>query len=250
MIRILRPQKIPKVLHADGRQRRDEHVAQHSQGDTAFIFDRAVYGHTEVKAALRIAQHDKCGFCESKVSHVAFGDVEHFRPKSAVRSRPGEALISPGYFWLAYEWENLMFACECCNRRHKGNLFPLFDETTRARAPSDIIDRESPLFIDPSREDPAAHIGFREEVPYAIGGNARGEATIDALGLHRPELVERRRDRLQKLRQLRRAMDLLKRKRGPESKTLVKEISAELLRSTEDGAEYSGMVRWDIATAA
>jgi hypothetical protein len=115
VIRVLRSNTIPAILDTDGRRRRDEHVAQHSNGDTSFVFDRAVYGHTDVKAALRLAQHDKCGFCESKISHIAFGDVEHFRPKSAIRNAPGEALVSPGYFWLAYDWGNLLFACECCN---------------------------------------------------------------------------------------------------------------------------------------
>jgi hypothetical protein len=106
-----------------------------------------------VKAALRIAQHDKCGFCESKVTHVAFGDVEHFRPKAAFRAIQGDALTRPGYYWLAYEWTNLLFACEPCNRRHKGNLFPLVDEATRARSHTDDITRETPLFIDPTAED-------------------------------------------------------------------------------------------------
>ena len=231
MIRVSRPVAVPHVLATEGRQRRDEHIAQHLSGNSTFTFDRTVYGHADVKAALRTAQHDKCGFCESKISHVSFGDVEHFRPKAAVRDIPTDSLISPGYFWLAYDWENLLFACECCNRRHKGNLFPLMDSTTRARAPSDDIGLESPLFIDPGREDPSAQVGFHEEYPYAIGGNVRGQTTIDALGLLRPELTERRRERLQKLRHLGAAMKVLNRKRDHESKALVKEISAEYYRA-------------------
>lgn len=248
MIRVFRPTTVPNVLETDGRQRRDEHIAQYSSGNSAFVFHRAIYGHADVKAALRTAQHDKCGFCESKISHVSFGDVEHFRPKSAVRNMPTETLLSPGYFWLAYDWENLLFACECCNRRHKGNLFPLTDATTRARVPSDDIGLESPLFIDPGSEDPAAHIGFREEYPFAIGGSVRGQATIDSLGLLRPALTERRRERIQTLRHLRAAVAVLKRRRDQESKALVREITAELSRSTEDVAEYAGMVRAAFAT--
>jgi hypothetical protein len=129
-------------------------------------------------------------------------------------------------------------------------LFPLTDTTVRARTPSDDIGLESPLFIDPGREDPAAYIGFREEYPYAIGSNARGQATIDSLGLLRPELTERRRERLQTVRHLHSAMKVLKRKRDKESKALVKEISAELSRSTEDVSEYAGMVRSAMAAAS
>lgn len=247
MIRIRRPAVTPNALLANGRQRRDEHIADHARGESSFTFDRDVYGHVEVKAALRGAQHDKCGFCESKVSHVAFGDVEHFRPKAAYRRTRGEALISPGYFWLAYEWTNLLFACEPCNRRYKGSLFPLVDEATRVRTPTDDLGQETPMFIDPTAEDPTTHIGFREEFPYAIGGSARGEATWRALGLDRAELAERRRERLETVRLLRRAAGALKRKRDAASKSLAKEIETNLEQWVEDSAEYAAMFRCDLA---
>jgi hypothetical protein len=247
MIEIRRPIAVPGTLLTRGRQLRDEHIARHARGDTGFTFDRAVYGDAEVKAALCIAQHDKCGFCESKVTHVAFGDVEHFRPKAAFRATQGDALTRPGYYWLAYEWTNLLFACEPCNRRHKGNLFPLVDEAMRARSHTDDITRETPLFIDPTAEDPTAHIGFREEYPYPIGGSPRGDATLRALGLDRPELVERRRERLQTIRLLRSAAQQLRRKRDRRSKALAREIEKELQRSVEDGAEFAAAVRCAMA---
>ncbi len=243
MIRIRRPSAVPNVLLSDGRRLRDGQVAQYAQGSADFEFDRDIYGHADVKSALRGAQHDKCGFCESKVSHVSFGDVEHFRPKAAFRARQGVAVDKPGYFWLAYEWTNLLFACEPCNRRHKASLFPLVDERVRARTPADDIGRETPLFIDPAAEDPSVHIGFREEYPYAVGGSARGVETVRALGLDRPELVERRRERLNRVRLLRRAADKLKRKRDQESKDLAREIEAHLLETNTDAAEYAAMIR-------
>lgn len=242
MIRICRPTAVPNVLVAEGRQLREDHAAQHARGDT-LMFDRSVYGHADVKGALRIAQHDKCSFCEAKVSHVAFGDVEHFRPKAALRAKQGTAIRRPGYFWLAYEWTNLLFACEPCNRRHKGSLFPLIDENTRANAPSDDLARETPLFIDPTLEDPSTHIGFREEFPFAIGGSVRGEETLRSLCLDRPDLAERRRERLQKLRLLRKAADQLKRKRNPEAKALALEIEIELASAVGDSAEFAAMAR-------
>jgi hypothetical protein len=250
MIAIRRPVAVPHALLMKGRQLRDEHIVQHARGDTDFAFDRSVYGDAGVKAALRIAQHDKCSFCESKVTHVAFGDVEHFRPKAAFRAIQGNDLTRPGYYWLAYEWTNLLFACEPCNRRHKGNLFPLIDEATRARSHTDDVTREIPLFIDPTTEDPTAHIGFREEYPYPIGGSPRGDATLRALGLDRPELVERRRERLQKLRLLRSAAQQLRRRRDRRSKALAGEIEEELQRSVEDGAEFAAAVRCAMATQA
>jgi len=81
-----------------------------------------------------------------------------------------------------------MFACERCNRRHKKNLFPLIDPLRRARSHRDATVHEAPVFVDPSAEDREQYITFREHVPVAIGGNARGEQTIDALGLGRSDL--------------------------------------------------------------
>ena len=56
------------------------------------------------------------------------------------------------------------------------------------------------MLIDPAREDPEERISFRAEVPYALNGDARGRTTIEALGLDREALNERRRDRLAMLR--------------------------------------------------
>ena len=54
-----------------------------------FEFDSSVYGHKTVKKALIEAQHGKCCFCEAKVVHISYGDVEHFRPKGGVSSERG-----------------------------------------------------------------------------------------------------------------------------------------------------------------
>jgi hypothetical protein len=250
MIGIRRPADVPDALLTRGSQLRDEDVVRHARGEPGFTFDRSVYGDAGVKSALRIAQHDKCGFCESKVTHVAFGDVEHFRPKAAFRAAQDDDLTRPGYYWLAYEWTNLLFACEPRNRRHKGSLFPLVDEAMRARSHTDDLAREVPLFIDPTNEDPAAHIGFREEYPYPIDGSSRGDATIHALGLDRPELVERRRERLQTIRLLRLAAQRLRRKRDRDSKALAEEIEEEFQHSVEDGAEFAAAVRCAMAVQA
>ena len=55
-----------------------------------YEFDRKVPFNTEksrfqiwkvAKSALIAESHSKCAYCESPTSVVAFGDVEHFRPK-------------------------------------------------------------------------------------------------------------------------------------------------------------------------
>ena len=60
-----------------------------------------------------------CAFCESKVRHIAHGDVEHFRPKAGYEQ--GHRFNRNGYFWEAYRWENLYYSCQTCNQVYKGN---------------------------------------------------------------------------------------------------------------------------------
>lgn len=194
MIRIRRPVSAPSPLTTTGARLRDELVAalegdrDGSSGDAIPAFDASVYAHKKVKTALIAMQAGKCFLCESSVTHVAHGDVEHFRPKAAVRPDRDAPLESPGYYWLAYDWDNLFLACQKCNQSFKRNLFPLLNPDERARSSSDPIERERPVFIDPAREDPAELIGFRAEVPYAIDGNERASKTIAWLGLDRDPL--------------------------------------------------------------
>ena len=254
MIRITKSKQPPPILRGRGRQKAREHCVAYASapkkyrsGEIRFEFDRGIYADETVKAALRTAQHDKCAFCESKVPHVAYGDVEHFRPKAGSRQGPDEPLQTPGYYWLAYEWKNLFFCCQICNQRHKQNLFPLLDPKRRARSHHRGIAKEQPLFIDPAAEDPAEHIGFREEFAFALNGSARGTATIDGLRLNRPELLEKRRASLKVLIELRHTRDLLARapkraqtKRVRDRLEALERVIEEVMR---EGSEYAAMAR-------
>ena len=105
----------------------------------------------------------------------------------------------PGYYWLAYSWENLYLCCQVCNRSGKRDLFPLEDPAARARSHCDDVSGESPLLLDPAGpEDPREHIRFRQE--RAIGLTDAGRRTIEVLGLNRPELCDARLGRLKQLR--------------------------------------------------
>lgn len=209
MIRIYRPLTGPTVLVKEGDPRRREHEAAVDTDLPAFVsgtvqlkFDRGVYADESVKQTLVAMQQNKCAFCEAKPLHVSDGDVEHFRPKAGVRQSDADLMQRPGYYWLAYAWENLLFACERCNRRHKKNLFPLLDPAHRATSHRAAIGDESPVFIDPSKDNPEQYITYREHVPVAVDGNARGEQTIEALGLRRPDLNADREDHLQIVKNL------------------------------------------------
>ncbi len=162
--------------------------------------DGGLYAHEEVKKNLIDLQNGKCCFCESKITHIAYGDVEHFRPKAAYRKAKGEDLIYPGYFWLAYDWDNLFLSCQLCNQRYKENLFLLEDETTRFQTYKDDWRQEKETFIHPELDNPEDHITFEEA--FIKAKTKRGEKTIEALGLERSELFEFRNMIFQLIEQL------------------------------------------------
>ena len=158
----------------------------------SFNIDRNIYGHEDVKKTLIELQKKCCCFCESRITHISSGDVEHFRPKNGYTQNDDDQFHKPGYFWLAYDWCNLFYACESCNRRYKRNLFPLKDIAKRCN-PRKSFDtsNEEPLFIDPSADDPAKHLGFIG--PNIIFKTMEGDTTIRELRLDRDDLVEMRR---------------------------------------------------------
>lgn len=86
-------------------------------GTAKFDFQRNVYGHASVKDTLKTAQHAKCCFCEGRFDAHNHGDVEHYRPKRAVRQSRKTKASYPGYYWLVYSWENLYYSCSICNSR-------------------------------------------------------------------------------------------------------------------------------------
>ena len=104
----------------------------------------------------------KCCYCERKRDISLERDVEHYRPKKAVEDVDGH----PGYWWLAYEWGNLLISCKTCNTLHKGNQFPLADEDKRVLEEGDVGDEE-PLLINPANEDPEEYISYQYE---KVGG--------------------------------------------------------------------------------
>jgi uncharacterized protein (TIGR02646 family) len=104
-----------------------------------------VYADKEVRKQLKKMSHGKCAYCESKITSIYSGDIEHFRPKGGYGER--NPITKPGYYWLASDWNNLLFACPFCNQTNthevmdnktisevvqgKLNQFPLLTETYR-----------------------------------------------------------------------------------------------------------------------
>jgi uncharacterized protein (TIGR02646 family) len=167
-------------------------------GKYKFIAD---FGRTEYSTSLRKCQGNKCCFCEKPVGGA---DIEHFRPKAAWQQAKREQLNRPGYYWLAYSWDNMLISCTDCNSKTcKGNLFPV--NGARSVFPSNC-NAEASVLINPAKEDPSAFISFRLDQPYGIDPEGRGNANIEIFNLKtRGDILEPRRDRLklyQKMGQL------------------------------------------------
>jgi hypothetical protein len=155
-------------------------------------------GYKVARAALHAAQHGKCAYCEQPCGVPDELPVEHYRPKAGAQRDPDDpkSMDLSRYWWLAWSWENLLFACPTCNgRSRKASHFPIegppapIGATDRA-----ILDAERPLLLDPSRaeDDPRGHIVWAPINPTApraawkwspIHRSPRGKMTIRVLKL-------------------------------------------------------------------
>jgi uncharacterized protein (TIGR02646 family) len=138
------------------------------------------YRHPQVKAALIELFHGKCAYCESKITHVDYGHIDHFRPKSGPAGRPD----------LTFAWSNLFLACGRCNGAgFKSDRFPEADEG-------------GPL-VNPCDDEPNEHLEFRFDTVAMLanvyGRTRRGCVTEEVLGLNRPELRVYRSQFIEKL---------------------------------------------------
>lgn len=72
----------------------------------------------QAKENLLLESNNKCAYCEANFSTVAYGDVEHYRPKSI-------------YWWLAYSYVNYSASCQLCNQKYKKAKFPISNSKWR-----------------------------------------------------------------------------------------------------------------------
>ncbi len=144
----------------------------------------------------------KCAYCESTSAVVASLEVEHYRPKKAVT----EEVSHKGYYWLAYEWTNLIYACSKCNEQGaKGNQFPILGKRQFSEpmiesginydafkaSHTDLI-TEQPLLLHPEIDrDFKSHFRFRPNGTIE-SLSPRGKETIRICKLDRPLLNKER----------------------------------------------------------
>lgn len=151
-----------------------------------------------------------CAYCESDTIVNQTGDIDHFRPKKKVtdinndvvyiNKSDGSNIPHPGYYWLTYDYKNLLFTCISCNRVvnskegkkiGKGNRFPVKD--FRAINPGDET-KETPLLINPMVDEPNDHLHLMETGIFKYK-TEKGEKSIEVLGLNdRMNLVNSRKE--------------------------------------------------------
>jgi hypothetical protein len=169
------------------RVAREKAVDAYKAGKRPIRFNQAIWA--ELKWHLFDLFHDKCAFCESRISAVGCGEVEHYRPKSRVSESPDH----PGYYWCAYETSNLLPACALCNQYHgKGTRFPVRGQ--RVYRPDEDLGKEEPLLLNPydSVDEPEQHLMFHES-GRVLPATERGDASIEIYSLNRRGLLEARR---------------------------------------------------------
>jgi len=187
--------KIPKRL-----QNCETKIEQALLEKGAHNFSSNYYGHEDVKAKLLYIYKSTCAFCETDTTAGAPLQVEHYRPKAKVTND----ITHSGYYWLGYEWSNLLYSCSICNRA-KSTHFPLEDAGVRANVPPIIegkLDKkrcransselvaEKPMIINPEEEDynPFDHF-FLAPKGKILGKSKRGDKSITILKLYRRPLV-------------------------------------------------------------
>lgn len=161
------------------------------------------YRHRDAKNALVQLFHGKCAYCESRVTVVTYGAIEHFYPKSR-------------YVERVFDWRNLLLSCDICNDKgHKGDRFPLDD-------------MGQPLFIDPTDgiTDISAHLGF-------VWDSAAGSAVVYGLDA-RGRLIEDIFD----LNGLRGRMELLRHR-----SRYVRQLTALCIFAKDNNAEALQLLR-------
>jgi uncharacterized protein (TIGR02646 family) len=123
------------------------------------------YNNEEVKRALLEETHGKCAYCESKLRHITYGDIEYIIAKAVDPSR-------------AYDWTNLTIACNICN--------------------TEKSDQEG--LVDPYADDPEQiHFRFMGPMVTIVPGSEPAKLSLTLLKLNRAELMERRKERIEDL---------------------------------------------------
>lgn len=212
-----------------------------------------LYRDIQVKIALEKLFYDKCAYCESVVT-TGDWDVEHYRPKGRTAERPDH----PGYYWLAYEWENLYPSCKFCNQRRKdyprfddhrmlpaqGKLdqFPIENEDHRAMKPGDDLSKERPFLLDPCNHEPEKHLTYdiHGQIHPLEASDRTAEETIRICHLRRRRLRDERARTILRVCKL---MQTIQEAREANNEEIERQLNLLLEHFTASFSVYAGAAR-------
>ncbi len=127
---------------------------------------------SDIKEVFLKLQNDKCAYCERQLGEKSYGkkehDIEHYRPKNAVKVWPTDRIreerklnyafqtgkkTAKGYYLLAYNPLNYATACSSCNSSLKSSFFPIAGKK-RVTATDDFekLRTEEPFLLFPVGE--------------------------------------------------------------------------------------------------
>ena len=119
---------------------------------------------------------NKCWYTDA-ANYGARLDVEHFRPKAKTielkaedcKEASDELLLKlaeserEGYWWLAFNSDNLLLCAQVMNREDKRNFFPLHRDSPVASGTNQNTWRtEIPVFLDPRKPDDVCLVTYDE----------------------------------------------------------------------------------------
>lgn len=195
---------------AECANKQEEHIQAIEAGHESKIDDSLYKGQKDqVYLSPEGPFHGKCAYCETNIFVDQYGDIDHFRPKSAVSDEngapemievDGEMRPHPGYYWLVYDWQNLLPSCILCNRgssSHSAGLpigkrtkFPVRGFRAQKRGQEC---GEEPLLLHPVFDDPEEHLEIDERGVFHARSD-RGEACLNILGLNERDLPQARKE--------------------------------------------------------
>lgn len=233
------------------------------------------YSHDTVKTALLELFRSKCAYCE--VSVLQARDIEHFRPKGRIDPGQGRPEITPGYTWLAADWDNLLLSCPDCNQRKRklvrddrgewtfeeeasGKLdqFPLSDPDKHVRdydLDAEKQEKDFRLLLNPCLDKPHKHLRFDDQgqvIARQLNGeiSEKAEVSIIVFALARTTLNEARKAtylRMVRIMDSLRFIDrMLANATAADADLIRSRFDAkekELTEFLEEGSQYSAMAK-------
>lgn len=179
----LRPQI--RDLIAALEEARTAVVAEPDPERRAAVIDQYRPRWIALRAAFANFSNDKCWYVECK-NLGTDDDIDHFRPKLGVKEAPEH----PGYYWLAFDWQNMRLSCHRANRPRtnpetgetggKAGHFPLIDPATRAMTPSDDLAHEMPALLDPTRLADVVMLSFKPNGEVDLSPEYKGQPVPEA----------------------------------------------------------------------